>query len=30
MPIAPVMIYGDDVTHIVTEDGSGPQSSQST
>jgi malonate decarboxylase alpha subunit len=21
MPIAPVMIYGDDVTHIVTEEG---------
>ena len=21
MPIAPVMIYGDDVTHVVTEEG---------
>ena len=21
MPLAPVMIYGDDVTHIVTEEG---------
>jgi hypothetical protein len=22
MPITPVMIYGDDVTHVVTEEGS--------
>ena len=21
MPVAPVMIYGDDVTHVVTEEG---------